>query len=288
MENLYFSYLFMLRAVMRASSLLSRFHYTTGMEGDAEAHALMQELVSWCGLGVVWGQDGEVVIVVVGVMGIANTCAGQRQTVPGQRRHTTSCGITPNPPTNPSAAVTLSVLAVTKLTHTHRVFKPSPTTSCHSADHTSQAFPPAASSLPHIIVPSFLSHFNSSSSSLPPSRPLQLSRHEVHAACPLPFDEGRLWKGEGGAQLRAEMQAAFRCACCGGTQGEEKNEIGACVDGGSGTDRVHTQTEEHTHTQCICLVAFFPTSFLHQLAFPPFPPSQPPAPPLPPTGTSHV
>ena len=32
----------------------------------------------------------------------------------------------------------------------------------------------------------------------------------VKAACPVPFDEGRLWKGEDGAALKAQLQAHFR------------------------------------------------------------------------------
>lgn len=32
----------------------------------------------------------------------------------------------------------------------------------------------------------------------------------LRRSCPIPFDEGRLWKGEGAAELRAELQGAFR------------------------------------------------------------------------------
>eukprot|EP00897_Mesotaenium_endlicherianum_P007413 jgi/Mesen1/66/ME1106421C05698 len=32
----------------------------------------------------------------------------------------------------------------------------------------------------------------------------------VKAACPLPFDEGQLWKGDNGPQLKRELQTHFR------------------------------------------------------------------------------
>jgi hypothetical protein len=38
----------------------------------------------------------------------------------------------------------------------------------------------------------------------------QVSRSELHAACPMPFDEGRLWRGEQGPALLGRMQATFR------------------------------------------------------------------------------
>ena len=30
------------------------------------------------------------------------------------------------------------------------------------------------------------------------------------ASCPLPFDEGQLWRGEDAAELRKQLQASFR------------------------------------------------------------------------------
>lgn len=33
---------------------------------------------------------------------------------------------------------------------------------------------------------------------------------EIDEACPIPFDEGRLWKGEGGSILFKELQTSFR------------------------------------------------------------------------------
>ena len=46
-ENLYFTYLFVLRAFMKAGPLLSSAQYTTGCpEQDAEAAGVMQQLVS--------------------------------------------------------------------------------------------------------------------------------------------------------------------------------------------------------------------------------------------------
>jgi ERO1-like protein alpha len=45
-ENLYFAYLFVLRAVLKAAPLLSAYDYTTGMEAeDAATRHLMQQLV---------------------------------------------------------------------------------------------------------------------------------------------------------------------------------------------------------------------------------------------------
>ncbi len=38
----------------------------------------------------------------------------------------------------------------------------------------------------------------------------QLDMREVQDACPLPFDEGRLWKGAEGPVLREQLQASFQ------------------------------------------------------------------------------
>ncbi len=32
----------------------------------------------------------------------------------------------------------------------------------------------------------------------------------MQAACPIPFDEGRLWKGKDGRELKLELQQAFQ------------------------------------------------------------------------------
>jgi hypothetical protein len=40
--------------------------------------------------------------------------------------------------------------------------------------------------------------------------PAQVGSEGVRAACPVPFDEGRLWKGADGAELKAQLQAHFR------------------------------------------------------------------------------
>lgn len=38
----------------------------------------------------------------------------------------------------------------------------------------------------------------------------QVNSPHVTASCPMPFDEGRLWKGSDALQLKAELQAAFQ------------------------------------------------------------------------------
>jgi hypothetical protein len=38
----------------------------------------------------------------------------------------------------------------------------------------------------------------------------QLSNPAMLESCPLPFDEGRLWKGQHGASLKSQLQAAFQ------------------------------------------------------------------------------
>ena len=37
----------------------------------------------------------------------------------------------------------------------------------------------------------------------------QVSSEEVKKACPVPFEEGRLWKGKDGPQLKRQLQAHF-------------------------------------------------------------------------------
>lgn len=37
-----------------------------------------------------------------------------------------------------------------------------------------------------------------------------LASHELSSSCPVPFDEGRLWKGEEGPALKRQVQASFR------------------------------------------------------------------------------
>ena len=37
-----------------------------------------------------------------------------------------------------------------------------------------------------------------------------LGAQELRDSCPVPFDEGRLWKGEEGPALKAQLQAGFR------------------------------------------------------------------------------
>ncbi len=38
---------------------------------------------------------------------------------------------------------------------------------------------------------------------------VQVDSEAVKQACPVPFDEGRLWKGEDGEQLKKQLQAHF-------------------------------------------------------------------------------
>ena len=38
----------------------------------------------------------------------------------------------------------------------------------------------------------------------------QVDSEGVKAACPVPFDEGRLWKGADGPELKAQLQGHFR------------------------------------------------------------------------------
>ena len=55
---------------------------------------------------------------------------------------------------------------------------------------------------------------------LPPGR--LLHSEALQRACPIPFDEGRLWKGEGSEQLRAQLQVGTRAgllACLHGLAG---------------------------------------------------------------------
>ena len=58
-------------------------------------------------------------------------------------------------------------------------------------------------------------------SSIPPGNALEDERtslliqalvnsKEIDEACPIPFDEGRMWKGEGGSILFEELQTSFR------------------------------------------------------------------------------
>lgn len=42
----------------------------------------------------------------------------------------------------------------------------------------------------------------------------QLGREELVGSCPMPFDEGRMWKGGEGPALIAELQDAFRNITC--------------------------------------------------------------------------
>lgn len=39
---------------------------------------------------------------------------------------------------------------------------------------------------------------------------MQAGRRELQAACPVPFDEGRLWKGAEGPALREQLRASFQ------------------------------------------------------------------------------
>jgi hypothetical protein len=39
---------------------------------------------------------------------------------------------------------------------------------------------------------------------------LQLLNPAISESCPTPFDEGRLWKGENAAELKAQLQATFQ------------------------------------------------------------------------------
>jgi ERO1-like protein alpha len=39
---------------------------------------------------------------------------------------------------------------------------------------------------------------------------VQLSNPAISESCPMPFDEGRLWKGEHGAELKRQLQATFQ------------------------------------------------------------------------------
>jgi hypothetical protein len=39
---------------------------------------------------------------------------------------------------------------------------------------------------------------------------VQLSNPAISESCPMPFDEGRLWKGEQGAELKRQLQATFQ------------------------------------------------------------------------------
>lgn len=38
---------------------------------------------------------------------------------------------------------------------------------------------------------------------------MQVDSEAVKQACPVPFDEGRLWKGEDGEELKRQLQAHF-------------------------------------------------------------------------------
>ena len=117
-ENLYFSYLFMLRAAMKAAPILRAHDYDTGLpQVDARTQRLMRR---W-----VWGGGG-------GAVG----CGG--------------CGATPPHP------------HTRKHPHTH----PTPPTHARSL----------------------------------------LDSAELKRACPIPFDEGRLWKSSDADVLRTELQ----------------------------------------------------------------------------------
>lgn len=39
---------------------------------------------------------------------------------------------------------------------------------------------------------------------------VQLSDPAISESCPMPFDEGRLWKGENGEELKQQLQATFK------------------------------------------------------------------------------
>lgn len=39
---------------------------------------------------------------------------------------------------------------------------------------------------------------------------MQLSNTAISEACHMPFDEGRLWKGDGAAELKQQLQATFQ------------------------------------------------------------------------------
>jgi hypothetical protein len=45
---------------------------------------------------------------------------------------------------------------------------------------------------------------------LPDCLLLQLLNPAISESCPTPFDEGRLWKGENAAELKAQLQATFQ------------------------------------------------------------------------------
>jgi ERO1-like protein alpha len=39
---------------------------------------------------------------------------------------------------------------------------------------------------------------------------LQLANPAISESCPMPFDEGRLWKGEGAVELKRQLQLTFQ------------------------------------------------------------------------------
>ena len=59
-------------------------------------------------------------------------------------------------------------------------------------------YPPSPHLHPALLLPT------------PPTRPRLVHSEELQRACPIPFDEGRLWKGEHSEGLRAELQVG-RC-----------------------------------------------------------------------------
>lgn len=79
--------------------------------------------------------------------------------------------------------------------------------------------------------------------------PVQLSNTAISEACHMPFDEGRLWKGDDAAELKQQLQATFQnitrvmdCVGC------EKCKLWGKLQTLGKQDGAHTHCAVHPHT----------------------------------------
>ena len=144
-ENLYFTYLFVLRAFMKAGPLLSSAQYTTGCpQQDAETAGVMQQLVS-------------------PATGSSTASAAFRCTFKLLLLNEGYSG-----------------LVVLRKRHTGLLL-----------------LNQGASDRPHQRINSY-------------SGRLQVANQALQEACPVPFDEGRLWKGADAPALKHQLQQHFQ------------------------------------------------------------------------------